>query len=314
MNIVIGDRLQLSPNVSAQYITEPCGTRSFVGNNPLPCEKTDNITDQLIEEIRCGSFALDVKRCAKPDPLQCEIGLSSKNESPVTSVTWLGRSPQIRCFYDSTKIDTINQLQNYKTLFGDTDDYKKLATQFCLNGLSQKCSKGNQCSKFRSVDDEGIFCRTFYNTQSLAAQESLGQNVCFANAQLPECSCYTRASDENYKKLSLSAPFKDSCWYIPCRDSFSNLIPSDLRDPVCPTNVCQFILDAANNKNVNISDINSTIDCKFSPNPPNPQPGPQPGPPPQIQKASIIIPSIIILATAVAIGISIYPFKKNEEI
>lgn len=300
MNIVSGDRKQLSPNVSATYSTEPCGTRGFVGNNPLPCAKTDNITDQFIEDIRCGSFALDVKRCAKPDIFQCSIGNSSKDENPVIGVTWLNAAPKIRCFYDSTKIDTINQLQNYKLTFGETDDYKKLVTAFCLGGISNQCvTDGVQCSKFRSRDTTGNYCRTFYNRQSVEAQESMGQNLCFANPDLPECACYTRAKNPTYKKLSASAPFKDSCWYVPCRDSFSNLIPADLRNPSCPNNVCQFILDAANNNNVTISEIQSSIDCQFNPVPPAPPPSP-PSPWSNLSQYYIVI---LFLSIAVFIGL-----------
>ena len=280
MNVVIGDTRQLSPNVASMYITEACGTRSYAGNNPLPCYKTNNITDQFIENTYCGVFALDVKRCAKPDPLLCDIGFSSKDEDPLTSVTWRNEAPDLRCFYDSTKIDTIKQLQNYKLIFGETDDYRRLVTKFCLTGTSDKCSAPNtRCTKLRSLDDDGSFCRTFYNKQSIEAQESMGQNACFTHPETPECACYRRANDPVYKKLAMAAPFKDSCWYVPCRDSFSNLIPADLRNPTCPSNVCQFIIDTADNNNVNISDIKSSIDCQFGPTPPTP-PGPKPPTPP----------------------------------
>jgi len=279
MNIVTGDRKQISPNVSSIYITEPCGTRNFTGNQPLPCEKTNNIPDQFIENIRCGAFALDVKRCAKPDALLCGIGSSSKNENPVSNVAWLNAAPALRCFYDASKIDTQQQLQNYRLLFGETDDYKRLATKFCLTGLSDKCVvKNSRCTKLRSLDADGDFCRTFYNKQSLEAQESMGQNACFSHPEAPECACYARAKNATYKKLSMAAPFKDSCWYVPCRDSFSNLIPSDLRNPSCPSNVCQFIVDTADNNNVNIADIKSVIDCQFGPKPPAPPAPPAPQP------------------------------------
>jgi hypothetical protein len=267
MNIVFGDRKQFSPNINAQYITEPCGSRSFVGNQPLPCEKTDNVTDQFIENVRCGAFALDIKKCAKPDFFQCQIGESSKKESPVVSVTWLNEPPNIRCFFDQTKIDTINQLNNFKTLFGDTEQFRLLASRFCSLNTSSKCLKTGKCSRLKSIDDEGNFCRSFFNNQTPDAQESIAQNICFSNPDLAECSCFTRSSDTNYKRLAISAPFKDSCWYVPCRDSFNNFIPQDLKNPTCPANVCQFIIDAANNNNVNISEIQSSIACQTQPNP-----------------------------------------------
>jgi hypothetical protein len=309
MNVVSGDRVQLSPNVASQYITEACGDRSFVGNNPLPCQKTDNITDQFISDIRCGAFSLDIKRCAKPDQFQCEIGLSSKNEIPLISVSWLKNAPFIRCSYDAAKIDTLAQLQNFKLIFGETDDYKKLATQYCSTNLSSKCpNTGTKCSKFRSIDEDGTFCRTFYNAQSVQSQESIGQNVCFVSPNIPECACYTRATNPAYRKLSISAPFKDSCWYIPCRDSFSNLIPADLRNPSCPNNVCQFILDTANNNNVNISEIKSTIDCQFEP---SPQP-PKPLPPAPATKPISLFPFIVVGAS-VSLVTGLYAYNRRQQ-
>ena len=273
MNIVFGDRKQLSPNIAAQYITEPCGTRSFTGNQPLPCEKTGNVTDQLIDNIYCGAFALNVKRCAKPDQSQCEIGNSSKNETAVLSVTWNNNAPNIRCFYDNRKIDNINQLNNFKTLYGETESYKKVASTFCSQP-STNCLNGTQCSRLKSTDEEGNFCRIFYNSLSEQEQESLAQNICFSNPNIPDCSCYTRASNSDYSRLAISAPFKDSCWYVPCRDSFNNLIPKDLKNPTCPANVCQFILETAKNRNVNIAGIQSSIACQFEPTPPVTPPTP----------------------------------------
>lgn len=306
MNIVSGDKIQSSPSLASQYITEACGTRSFVGNNPLPCQKTDNVTDQFIEDIRCGAFSLDIKRCAKPDQFQCEIGLSSKNENPVTYVTWL-REGVIRCFYDANKIDTLAQLENFKQTFGETENYNKLATQYCSTNLSSNCSpSGNKCSKFRSIDADGTFCRTFYNAQSVQSQESIGQNVCFVSPDIPECACYTRAKNPAYRKLSMSAPFKDSCWYIPCRDSFSNLIPADLRNPSCPNNVCQFILDTANNNNVNISEIKSTIDCKFEPSPQPPKPQP-----PKTRALSLF--PFVVVGASISLVTGVYAYNRRQQ-
>jgi hypothetical protein len=289
MNIVFGDRNQFSPNVSAQYITEACGTRSFAGNQPLPCEKTGQITDQLIDTIRCGSFALDVKRCAKPDLSQCDIGVSSKNETPLLNVTWIQQAPQIRCFFDDTKIDTIAQLNNFKILFGETEEYIKLARKFCSTNTSSKCLKGNKCSYIKSIDEEGNFCRTFFSTQTPENQESIAQNICFFHRDLPECSCLLRTEDVNYKRLAIAAPFKDSCWYVPCKDSFNNFIPQDLKNPTCPSNVCQFIIDAANNKNVNISEIQSSISCQSQPN------NPKPSASPIIPVASLLVAGLFVI-------------------
>ena len=296
MNIVTGDRKQLSPNPSATYQVEACGTRSYAGNNPLHCLKTDNITDQFIEDVYCGLFALNVKRCAKPDIAQCAIGKSSNGEDPVAGITWLVEAPNIRCFYDSKKLDTLNQLENYRLLFGENKEYAALAARFCSD-VSSNGLEGTKHSRLKASDSEGDFCRTFYNTQSIQDQESIGQNICLANPDLPECACYSRAKDPTYKKLSATAPFKDSCWYVPCRDSLSNLIPGDLRDPECPSNVCQFILDAANNNNVSISEIKSSIDCKS---------GPTPSPPsdtsfPYLYK---ILLGLGLASTAVVVGLA----------
>lgn len=93
----------------------------------------------------------------------------------------------------------------------------------------------------------------------------------------PACKCARVRDRSGADTNDVSA----SCWYGPCQDRGLNsfLVPSRERNidtkANCSDTLCQVIWDVENSKDINVNDINTTINCGENPNP-EPEPEPEP--------------------------------------
>lgn len=272
-NQVIGKRVQTQTH-NAEYSPGPAGVcdclNCSVATPRYECKtRDDGIQDPVIrEKTCCGGFCTSQYDCAAPSYVSCDIGLSSKNEDPLIHVTWDGAPPNIRCIYDLDKIDTVEQTANFTSIFGINNDVLEKScfqpVTNCPNGLTE-------CSRIKSLESGSDACRLWYENLPPATGDAYMQSYCIRH-NTKDCDCVLRSNSTSYNKLKGLHSYNDGCWFLSCSDSSKYFVPSDLRKPTCPTNICQIIIDVANAEHVDIDDIKNDIVCNFGPQPPSPSP------------------------------------------
>lgn len=225
---------------------------------------SNGIQDPTIKDHTCcGGWCTSQPVCEIASSHSCIIGKSSKNEDPLIHVEWDGAPPNIKCIYDLDKIDTVEQATKFTSLFGPNDDIQnKICFQpvkNCANGLSE-------CSRIKSLEPGSDECRLWYEKLSPQTQDAYIQSYCIRH-NTKDCDCVLRSNNPSYNKLKGLHSYNDGCWFLSCSDNSKYFVPSDLRKPTCPTNICQIIIDVANAEHVDIDDIKNDIVCNFGPQP-----------------------------------------------
>jgi hypothetical protein len=262
-DIIIGKKVQTSQRYNYRPGLEVCLCfYCSIGTETRQCHRTGSVLDwQLGFESCCGSMCSQQPICVKPDAGDCYIGKSSKNIDPFVSVQWDGAAPNIKCSYNISHIDTKEQVQHFEDMFGLNDS---LRIQYCTQQVANTCPFGmstNKCSRLKSTDDTGSFCRLWFEEQSPAVKSATIQDYCLVN-DTDDCRCVNRYKNPEYKKIKKSSPYNDGCWFDPCADKDGiYLVTPDLINPTCPTQICQQIFDIANANNVNVDNIKNDISC-----------------------------------------------------
>ena len=117
------------------------------------------------------------------------------------------------------------------------------------------------CSTLHSATPVGAFARIWYGGVAPGIQDAVISNICANNPNLPECECVTRSSDSDYSKMKMLQGFSDACWYTPCANSTSYLVPNAFNNPTCPSNICQIVSNFIDNNNVTLSGNSNVLSC-----------------------------------------------------
>jgi len=266
-NQVIGRRTQ-PPFPPAEY--HPAGINCYC----LACSaftpryecdvRDDGIRDPTVGELSCcGGFCTGQPVCEAPSYILCDIGKSSKNEDPLIHVTWDGAPRNIKCIYNLDKIDTVEQSEKFTSKFGINNDIQE---KICFQPVTNCANNLKECSRIKSLEKGSDTCRLWYETLTPQTQDAYMQSYCIRHNTV-DCDCVLRSNNESYNRLKGLHSYSDGCWFLSCSDNLKYFVPSDLRKPTCPTNICQIIIDVANAENVNIDDIKNDIVCDFGPKP-----------------------------------------------
>jgi hypothetical protein len=231
------------------------------------CHEVEGVKDWSIADVRCcGAFCTAQNKCARIDPSTCSIGLDKDSKNPISKVTWNRRAPSLKCQFDLDKINTRSQVLAFNEKFGDN---KLVMSKFCSQ-KSNTCPRGlEECSRLLSVGDDGNMCREWFNTQSASTRDTFMQNYCFTH-DTEDCKCFDRTHDKLYNSLKPAEPVNDGCWYTPCANEQEYLVPSNLVNPTCPSDICEVIYNIAQDRDVNIDDASNVVSCAFPDQPPTP--------------------------------------------
>lgn len=314
MTFYTGNRIQTSKNLEYRL---PCG-----GVKNLECKLNGGVKDWQTGSQECPVFSSPQPICAEPDKLECVVGQNDQGEDPLLSVKWNTLAPNITCTYDSSKMTSLKVIKEYKTKFGETSDYNNMMINFCSSNLGKNCivdpqtkSPFSKCSVLRSSDADGDYCREWFNRQNNSIQDTVVANYCFKNSTSPDCRCVLRTSmDSNYETVKQSSPFNDACWYPPCSNQTSYLVTSDLKNPNCPGNICQIVLNNLQNRDVKITDVQNSLNCEFNAPPPvtpipipqPPLPNPTPQTPTSVSNNDYIVFAVFVVLFAVTMFIVVY--------
>jgi len=282
MTIVNGFTVQKSTKTS--YDTgQPCscGTcTAFTSNRE--CGQTDGMSDWEYGHEACCFTCPNKRHCAKPDSKECDIGVDSHKRDPLSRVTWNGRGPNLKCIYDVDKINTFDQIDNFKQRFGIHGDYNNIIANYCQQS-SDTCivdpdtgENMTKCSRLKSTGKDGELCRGWFNQQPKGTQDTVVQNYCAVN-NTPDCKCVNRAQNDVYRSLKVGKVINDGCWFTPCANSQSYLQTTEVENPSCPSNFCDVIYNIIKDRDVTIDNIKNDVNCVFKPAPkPTPTPAPTP--------------------------------------
>jgi hypothetical protein len=239
------------------------------------------------------------RRCAKPDKNECFIGVDSHKRDPLSKVTWNGRGPNLKCIYDVNKVNTMDQIDNFKQKFGTHGDFNTIVANFCQQS-SDTCvidpdtgKNMTKCSRLKSTGKDGELCRGWFNQQPKNVQDTVVQNYCAVN-NTPDCKCVNRSLNEVYRSLKVGKVINDGCWFTPCANPQSYLQTTDVENPSCPDNFCDVIFNIVKDRDVSIDNIKNDVNCVFkpAPKPPPPKPTPPPVVPPKPTPPPVVPPVV----------------------
>ncbi len=172
------------------------------------------------------------------------------------------------------------------TFSAESPSRETFLTQWCgcLTQAPAYCPDGiGPCTRFFStygptnMNTERNICQTQFlwkNNPSTgeAVYTPAQRDVLYRNSvcarpglsSLRECACMNRASDPDYKRLTmlLAEPINDGCWFLSCKGGDPGVyLPSDIDTVGCPRVLCQNILNAAQNSDLRIDAVNQMISC-----------------------------------------------------
>lgn len=277
---IIGRITQTRQKLKYQPGADVCDCfKCTIFTSERPCSKTNNITDWEIDHkdrTCCGGFCRPQPVCVHPDPEECFIGFDKDNQNPLMKVEWDNVAPRLKCQYNLDRINTFQQVQEFNKKFGVNNDVE---ARYCTQKVSD-CPYGlKECSRLISTGEGGDSCRLWFQSQDDHVKDATIQNYCLRN-NTEDCKCVNRSTENTYTSMKGLKAINDGCWYVPCANTSRYLVPSHLRNPVCPKNMCNVLFDFLKTGNVSFNDVKNDINCSWDilPTPPVPSP-PVPSPP-----------------------------------
>lgn len=121
-------------------------------------------------------------------------------------------------------------------------------------------------SRFMLIGETGDKCRQWALNMRDQGKKSVVdtayKSFCDKYPDTVECRCINRSkiSDYNIINTTMTSRIPDGCWWIPCKDTFTYLVPSDVLDggQNCQAYYCGVFLDNIGNANVDQNNISCT--------------------------------------------------------
>lgn len=248
------------------YLSHDCSQYFFYCiDRTVPCGHTGGITDPTVGSHSCGLGCFPQNVCLKPDRSEAYIGLSSKGVDPLIHLTWDTTAPNLKCVYEVRHVDTPAQINNLIKLF-PTQQIDHFMRDFCIQKVDKNCA-GNrrECSRLAAIDNGGLLCREWLDKlHPPEVKDSVKREYCL-HYNTADCGCINRDKSPDFDKYKLDAETKLSahCWYKPCVNN-DNLLLDEENRKECKANICQSIIEAQANGNIDISDNLSSLNCNFT--------------------------------------------------
>ena len=230
------------------------------------------VPDMLVKEERCCGdtwfVCTDESRvCALPDGDECDIGKDSGGDDPLINYGWSGRAPNLKCVYDKSSIDRIEQVEKFFTKFDRNrrNEYEIMSALCSRPDEKSDCVRGlKTCSVIQSVNKNSNACREWYANLDENERNGFVKNYC-DRFNTDDCKCVNRSSNKDYINMKHANPINDYCWYAPCANSGvtgSYFPTSESKNIKCPENVCSIVINALKNRDVYLS--HNDLICKLN--------------------------------------------------
>lgn len=293
------------------YTPGTCGCQPNLDSKTIPCDPGDI---QIGLKKCCGRQNPPQPICSKIDSSVCP---SFNNTRPM-NVSWTmehvnqGENvPMITCLYNREQIKTTEDIQQWISLNGkDSQLNEKILPLFCNQSVST-CpidpttdKPMSQCNRLVSTGEDGNICRDWANTNP-DLRNQLVDDYCLKN-NTPDCLCFHREDITNstYKNLSRDISAPPNCWYRPCMDQNTYLVPgSMLNNTNCPSDTCDQVNRAYQTESsfVRLDDASDITMCPLVP--------------PKIASFGLSFWFIVLLIIIIVIliGIIIYLYMKTQQ-
>jgi hypothetical protein len=241
-----------------------CGVCSAF-DQPAQCNTGDY---QVGVKVCCGGSCASQPICGTVNSNACPI----VGGSQALSVT-ANSNGNISCTYNVTQFTSAADIDTYATFAGSNDPQLNtvILPYFCNQSVTT-CPTDpttgkpmTSCSRYVSTQSDGAICQTW-----LAAYpqytNSAYSNYCSTN-NTPDCTCYNRTSDSVFNIFNNQATAPPGCYFKPCMDSSTYLIPPSLTNPVCPANTCSSIQQIYNENSNALppAQITAKLGCNIQP-------------------------------------------------
>lgn len=218
------------------------------------------------EETCCGGLCRNQPKCSRLDPSICpNIAGGAVTES------W-DVAPQVKCTYNLDNFTTLKDVEEWTDNFGENAAYTEDIMPFFCTQQSDKCpidpmtgKPMERCSNMIAVDDTGSLCRQ-WEAKNPALADTAKDSYCKAH-NTSDCACINRSSNQVYQLIKGGdPPLPDACWYMPCANPSTYLVPSTMSNPQCPSNTCQIVnnIMANSGTDINKDKIQEYITCTIS--------------------------------------------------
>lgn len=215
----------------------------------------------------CCATCPDRPMCSRPNILSCYLGEGSEGEEPTFRADWSG-DKKLKCTYDLTKIDTLNQVMAYKEKFNPDPNSDYSWFQIMSNFASQPSSSclvdptedkqiKNCCRITATFQDQNAqLARFWYENLNNQNRDAFIAQYCGKNPNNVECKCELRANDPKYqeikKYITTSQPISDKCIYVPCKGGTPAFFVNSVdENAACPSQLCQIVY--------NLSDVGGEV-------------------------------------------------------
>lgn len=168
----------------------------------------------------------------------------------------------LRFSYLLSQINTIHQFESFRSKFS-SGSFQILMTLIAKN-TAKKCNSETQCSVLKGIDDVSQYVQTWLGSQPTGVVDAIKINICNSHPDLKECACLNRSSSSDYNLIASEMKSSDACWFLPCKDSKTYQITSDLQNPTCPE-ICQVIYKLQNINTLTFSNNINVLNCNKNP-------------------------------------------------
>jgi len=231
---VSGYRIQEEPFQT--YLRGEC--RSYLCTATTPVGTCSN-GDWIVSYRSCGVVCPDQPVCSRLNPSVCPL----MGNQPTVSTIWES-APNVECTYQTNSIKNYEDVVRWEDFFGNDETFQRvILPQFCSTETTDGCPLNDRgrpsgsCSVMRSQTEGGRRCREWGLTHP-ELRNDVEAEYC-RNHDTFECRCLNRQGEREYRSFQQAVPdIPASCWYRPCTDPTFNFIPSELQDPICPTDTC----------------------------------------------------------------------------
>jgi hypothetical protein len=207
--------------------------------------------------------------CSKEDTTLCGSG-DSNLSGALSSVTWASpgdegsKRPTVNCNYDATKLTGSAALAFYNRFGNGNASFNTAMRTLCqqpATSNSQCNDVSRPCSKFTASGPDCDVCRALFPAAG-AERDSMVKSLCADYPGLQDCACINRTNDPMYNVVKPTMPFIDGCWYAPCANTATNLVPTDVVASNCPSNICGNLIGAITNNTItNTAQLQNTVTC-----------------------------------------------------
>lgn len=253
-------------------------------NSTTPVQRC-NGCDWQFSTQECQSGCPSQPVCSKIDTSICPIIGDSVKSEWATTGGFCPSKPLVECNYNASTF-SYNDIIEYKRLFctndkcQDNKNYNEIiAPTFCYQQTGDcptNPSTGNKWPECPNIlmpiidkENSGKECQN-WSTNNPSISDQTMMNYCSTRLSDPICNCINKDNSAVYNYINngmqLSGNYSPACWYSPCFNSGNYLVPSNLNNVECPSQVCTRVNEIIRTipTNLTVEELQNELSCEVT--------------------------------------------------